>query len=138
MTEHFHETLGDLKDLIDQLFAAGINHVFYHGTCYSPDDAAWPGWVFYAATQMNPRNAIWHDAPILNAYIARCQSFLQTMTPANDVLLYWPIADLWHHPDGLAMGLGVHDRKWLDEQPVGITARALSNCPFSRNVNAAT
>ena len=32
----------------------GINHIFYHGTVYSPQDAPWPGWLFYASTQYNP------------------------------------------------------------------------------------
>ena len=74
LNEHFTETLAELKTLADDMFLSGVNHVFYHGCCYSPDDAAWPGWLFYAATEMNPRNAIWRDAPALNAYIARCQS----------------------------------------------------------------
>ena len=43
------------------MFLSGINHIFYHGNCYSPDAAGWPGWVFYASTEMNPRNSIWHD-----------------------------------------------------------------------------
>ena len=62
MAEHFCETLEELKCLVDLLLLSGVNHVFYHGCCYSPDDAAWPGWVFYASTEMNPRNPIWHDA----------------------------------------------------------------------------
>jgi hypothetical protein len=48
LKEHFTETLGDMKYLLDDLFLAGVNHVFYHGTCYSPDEAGWPGWHFYA------------------------------------------------------------------------------------------
>ena len=99
LSEHFTETLGDMKRLVDELFVSGINHVFYHGTCYSPDEAAWPGWLFYAATEMNPRNSIWHDVPALNAYITRCQSVLQDGQPDNDILLYWPIHDLWHNPE---------------------------------------
>ena len=125
LAEHFTETLGDMKRLVDEMFVSGINHVFYHGTCYSPDDAAWPGWLFYAATEMNPRNPIWHDVPALNAYIARCQSVLQEGMPDNDVLLYWPIHDLWHDPNGMVQMLTVHQRDWLNKQPVGWTARTL-------------
>ena len=55
MAEHFCETFEELKCLADLLFVSGVNHVIYHGCCYSPDDAAWPGWLFYASTQMNPR-----------------------------------------------------------------------------------
>ena len=38
-----------VKAVVDCLFVMGINHVFYHGTPFSPADAAWPGWMFYAA-----------------------------------------------------------------------------------------
>ena len=103
LTEHWQTRLYDLKHEVDGLFIGGINHIFYHGCCYSPDDAAWPGWQFYAASEVNPRNAIWHDLPALNQYIARCQSILAAGAPDNDVLLYWPIHDFWQ--DSTAMGL---------------------------------
>jgi hypothetical protein len=125
VNEHFQETLADLKRLIDDLFLSGVNHVFYHGCCYSPDDAAWPGWVFYAATQMNPRNSIWRDAPALNRYVARCQSILQAGESDNDVLLYWPIHEVWHNASGLEIDLLVHDRTWFREQPMGKLADRL-------------
>ncbi|MBC8094970.1 MAG: hypothetical protein H7Y43_04075, partial [Akkermansiaceae bacterium] len=91
LEEHFTEKLSDMKYLLDDLFLSGVNHVFYHGTCYSPDEAGWPGWVFYASFEMNPRNSVWRDVPALNAYAARCQSVLQAGRPDNDVLVYWPI-----------------------------------------------
>ena len=122
IAEHFHETLAGLKDLVDQLFVAGVNHVFYHGAAYSPDEAAWPGWLFYASTQMNARNAIWHDVPALNAYIARVQAALQSGAPDNDVLVYWPIHDLWHDARGTALPLTIHAPGWLDDQPIGDAA----------------
>ncbi len=89
--EHFTVTLDQLKQEVDQLFVGGVNHVIYHGTAYSPQDAAWPGWQFYASTELNPRNAIWRDLPALNRYVARVQSILQSGRPDNDVLLYWPL-----------------------------------------------
>jgi hypothetical protein len=101
LAEHFKVTLADMKKLVDQFFAGGVNHLFYHGTCFSRDDAAWPGWLFYASTDMNPRMSIWHDVRTLNDYIARSQSVLQEGKPDNDVLLYWPIYDQWHNPHGL-------------------------------------
>jgi len=125
LRDHFHVTLADLKLLIDELFVSGINHVFYHGTIYSPAEAPWPGWVFYASTQMNPHNPIWRDAPVLNQYIARCQSILQSGQPDNDVLLYWPIEDFWYSEPRLAHGLAVHHTEWLTDQPIGISARQL-------------
>jgi alpha-L-rhamnosidase len=125
--EHFTETLADLKQLADDMFLAGVNHIYYHGACYSPDDAPWPGWLFYASTEMNPRNSIWHDVPALNEYIARCQSFLQSGKPDNDVLLYWPVADFWSDPSGRVQPMGVSETNWFTDQPIGKTARELWN-----------
>jgi hypothetical protein len=126
LAEHFTEKLSDVKYLFDDMFLAGINHLFYHGCCYSPDEAGWPGWHFYASLEMNPRNAIWRDADAVNAYAARCQSILQSGTPDNDILLYWPIADFWMQPgDKLLPQLTVHARDWFGGQPIGRTAKEL-------------
>jgi len=126
LAEHFTETLGEMKSVVDDLFLAGVNHVFYHGTCYSPDEAGWPGWLFYAATQMNPRNSIWRDVPALNDYVTRCQSVLQSGRPDSDVLLYWPIYDFWTDPAGGLSQLQVETQQiWFENQPIGKTAREL-------------
>lgn len=127
LKEHFTETLADMKYLVDDLFVSGVNHVFYHGTCYSPDEAGWPGWVFYASYEMNPRNAIWHDVRTLNDYVARCQSILQSGQPDNDILLYWPIHDFWQKAGAEPMlpHLTVHARAWFESQPIGQVAEQL-------------
>jgi len=125
MDEHFHETLAAMKQLVDGLMVSGINHIFYHGCCYSPDDAAWPGWLFYAATEMNPRNAIWHDVPVLNAYIGRCQSVLQAGQPDNDVLVYWPIFDYWNQSAVLSARTSMDNPAWFNTQPAGLTGKHL-------------
>jgi hypothetical protein len=126
LEEHFTEKLSDVKYLFDDMFLSGINHMFYHGCCYSPDEAGWPGWHFYASTEMNPRNSIWHDADAVNAYAARCQSILQSGQPDNDILLYWPIEDFWMQPgDKLLPQLTVHARDWFEGQPIGRTAKEL-------------
>jgi len=126
LAEHFTEKLSDVKYLFDDMFLSGINHMFYHGCCYSPDEAGWPGWHFYASTEMNPRNSIWRDADAVNAYAARCQSILQSGAPDNDILLYWPIEDFWMQPgDKLLPHLTVHARDWFEGQPIGRTAKEL-------------
>ena len=130
LAEHFHETPEEIKCLADLMFLSGINHLFYHGTCFSADDAAWPGWLFYASTEMNPRNPIWHDAPLLNAYIARAQSVLQSGKPSNDVLLYWPIHDFWHEDGPYVRQLTVHESAWMTNQPVGRTSASLWRLGF--------
>src|SRR5438094_2197864 len=123
--EHFTVTLDQLKQEVDQLFVSGVNHVIYHGTAYSPRDAAWPGWQFYASTELNPRNAIWRDLPALNRYVARVQSILQSGRPDNDVLLYWPLYANWHDTTGLRSDFEVQQPGWLHKKPVGAVAREL-------------
>ena len=114
LAEHFTVALSQVKPELDQLFVSGINHMVYHGIAYSPVEAPWPGWLFYASTSFAPTNPFWRDFPALNAYAARCQSVLQQGSPACDILLYFPIHDIWHSPDGLLTGLSVHAiAKWL-------------------------
>jgi hypothetical protein len=116
--EHFKVALSQIKPEIDQLFIAGVNHIFYHGTPYSPQRAAWPGWQFYASVQVAPGNPIWRDLKQLNGYITRCQTLLQSTTPANDVLIYFPVHDLWQNPDGLLEQFTVHNlNEWLYGTP---------------------
>jgi len=125
LRDHWKVALSYAKPEIDRLFTDGINHIFYHGTVFSPQDAPWPGWLFYAATQFNPNNTWWDDFGALNHYVGRVQSILQGGKPDNDVLLYWPVEDVWDNPDGLMVQLAVHNVKWITDQPVGKLARAL-------------
>ncbi|MCB0587537.1 MAG: hypothetical protein KDD06_19750, partial [Phaeodactylibacter sp.] len=98
LNEHFLSNLSDVKENLDRYLAGGVNHVLYHGTCYSPPGEEWPGRLFYAAIHANPRNTLWRDFPALNQYIARTQSFLQAGMPDNDVLVYFPIYDRFASP----------------------------------------
>ncbi len=124
--EHFNETLAQVKQVVDRQILAGVNHVVYQGTCYSPQDAAWPGWLFYASAQLNPQNPIWRDFSALNQYVTRCQSLLQASEPDNDVLLYWPLHDAWHDPRGVRKEVRVHNGgEWLYGQPLGDAAKLL-------------
>ena len=117
--EHFHERPAEIKEVIDLLFLSGVNHVFYHGFCYSPTNAVWPGWCFYASLEMNPRNPIWREIAALNAYITRCQSVFQAWTPDNDLLV------LFDRPyDGAQMTVHNAD-DWFRSSETGRTARRL-------------
>jgi hypothetical protein len=91
--EHFRSTLADIRADLDRFFLAGVNHIVYHGTAYSPPGEPWPGWQFYAAVEFNPRNSWWTDFAALNAYVTRVQSFLQAGRPDHDILLYYPFYD---------------------------------------------
>lgn len=128
--EHGHVPLEHMKAEVDTLLALGINHIFFHGTPFSPADVEWPGWLFYASTHVAPTNSLWRDLPALNTYIARCQSLLQAGVPDNEILFYFPYYDLQAQDIGtdLLNTLTVHHTKvWLrDSLPTFTeTARTL-------------
>ncbi|HEX8531489.1 MAG TPA: glycosyl hydrolase, partial [Cytophagales bacterium] len=118
LTEHFKTSLSQCKPEVEQLFLAGVNHVFYHGVTYSPADVPWPGWLFYASVNFTPANSQWPHLKGLNAYVTRCQSVLQAGTADNELLVYWPIYDVWSKPEGREMLIKVHDiDQWLHPTP---------------------
>ena len=127
LREHFKTALSQAKPEVDQLFLSGINHIFYHGSPYSPKDAPWPGWNFYAATHFQPTNTLWRDFPKMNEYVARCQSILQSGKPANDILLYWPVYDIWHKFGNMVKLLTVHNTDWLTDFDFGAVAKQLKS-----------
>jgi hypothetical protein len=98
LDEHFSATLADVKSALDRFFLGGINHICYHGTTFSPPSEDWPGWLFYASVHFGPTNSFWNDFSALNKYVTRCQSFLQSGQPDNDLLLYFPIYESWSQP----------------------------------------
>jgi len=131
LKEHFNETLKDIKELADQMFVAGVNHIYFHGTCYSPQEAPWPGWLFYASTEMNPRNSIWRDVPSLARYISRCQAVLQYGKPANDILLYYPFPEIWQKLDGFLPHFTIHGLNWFEGMRVSNVASQLWSNGYS-------
>ncbi|MBB6002836.1 glycosyl hydrolase [Arcicella rosea] len=96
--EHFLSSLSDVKKALDLFLVGGVNHIFYHGTNYSPKNEAFPGWLFYAAVHFTPHHPFWKNFSTLNNYVARTQTFLQDSKPNNDVLLYFPITDRLTEP----------------------------------------
>jgi len=116
LREHFKTALSQCKPEVEDLFLNGVNHVFLHGSTYSPTRAAWPGWKFYASVNFNSNNTIWEDVPELFSYIANCQSLLQQGKPDNEIVLYWPIYDVWNKYDkgSLFMQFKIHSlSEWL-------------------------
>jgi hypothetical protein len=130
LRDHFHASLADVKKAADALFLAGVNHIFFHGIPYSPENAVWPGWQFYAAVNFGPQGGLWHDLPAFTGYLTRCQSLLQWGRPDNDVLLYLPIHDFWQH-DGPGhnkshLTLFVMPGKWMEPHDVHSVAMSLA------------
>jgi len=108
LTEHFRTSLSQCKPDLDLMFVSGVNHSYFQGTPYSPKNAAWPGWKFYASVDMSPTNTIWRDAPAMFSYITRCQSFLQMGKPDNDFLIYLPLYDVWNDQSGRLLQFDIH------------------------------
>ena len=146
LDEHFLSSWGSVKKAVDLFFLGGVNHIFDHGTEYSPKDALWPGWLFYAAVHFQPTNPQWKDFGVLNDYITRVQSFLQAGKPDNDVLVYYPIIDRYSEPgrellqhfDGMERNfVGTdfeHLSKWMIENGYSFdffSDRQLQNISFS-------
>ncbi|WP_229755379.1 glycosyl hydrolase [Hymenobacter cavernae] len=113
--EHFKVPLAHCKSQAELAFLTGVNHIFYHGTTYSPEQTNWPGWLFYASTEFAPSNSWWPHLEGLNEYITRCQSVLQAGQADNDVVMYWPVYDVRHNaPPKLDMMISIHTiEEWL-------------------------
>ncbi|MFG6687292.1 glycosyl hydrolase [Mariniflexile sp. HNIBRBA6329] len=128
LRDHFKTALSQCKPEVEDLLLNGINHVFLHGSTYSPKEAAWPGWKFYASVNFNATNTIWEDVPSLFSYIANCQSMLQSGKPDNETLLYWPIYDTWGKNLGgnLFFQFKIHSLdEWLHDTPFYKTTKKL-------------
>ena len=135
LANHFQVSLSQIKPQVDELFAAGVNHIFYHGIPYSPPAETWPGWLFYASTNYGPTSHFWPHLPLLNQYIERCQTRLQASKPDNDVLVYFPIHDLWATRAKSAGGIHQlevhHVEQWLLPQPFGQLCEQLTQRGYS-------
>jgi hypothetical protein len=125
---HFKVSLSQVKPQVDELFLAGINHIFYHGIAYSPFEKSFPGRLFYAATNFGPSSALWPYMDELNKYITNCQKILQNTKPGNNLLVYYPVFDSWQQKGSSDYVLmqGVHNpQNWLYGTPFGETIKLL-------------
>ncbi len=123
--EHFNERPAEIKEFMDRLFISGVNHMFFHGLCYSPVEAQWPGWCFYASLEMNPRNPIWREMGAMNAYFTRCQSIFQTWECDNDLLILWDPDSFRKKEGNYGNQMSVHGRDWFYDEKIGPLAKAL-------------
>ena len=129
--EHFCERPQEIKMFIDRLFLSGVNHMFFHGCCYSPVEAVWPGWCFYASIEMNPRNPIWREMGAMNKYITRCQSLFQTWTPDNDLAILWDPTSFREKHKGEVAQMTVHNREWFYGEKIGKVAKELYEAGYA-------
>jgi hypothetical protein len=132
LTEHFKTSYSQCKPEAEQLFLSGVNHLFYHGTTNSPDDAVWPGWLFYASVEFTPTNSLWPQINGLNSYITRCQSVLQSGKADNELLIYWPVYDVWNQAKGMDVAVKVHNiDEWLHPTEFYKLSRKMAKSGYS-------
>lgn len=93
----FRATPLDIKAEADLHFLQGINQLIGHGWPYSPENAEYPGWRFYAAGALNDRNPWWIVMPDVSKYLQRVSHLTRQGEPANDVAFYLPNADVFAH-----------------------------------------
>jgi len=91
----FRATPLDMKAEADLHFLQGINQLVGHGWPYSPENAAYPGWRFYAAGVFDDKNPWWIVMPDVSKYLQRVSFVLRQGQAVNDVALYLPIDDAW-------------------------------------------
>lgn len=112
--EHFKSSFSQMKPEVEQAFLAGVNHIFYHGVTYSPEDVSYPGWLFYASLNLTQQNSLWPHFKGFNDFIARSQAILQAGKADNELLVYWPVYDVWAEPKGKMEMITVHAvDEWL-------------------------
>jgi len=124
LDEHFQVSLDRMKKSVDKFFLAGINHIFYHGVPFSQPGDGFPGAVFYASTHAGETNTWWPHVHYLNEYIGRIQSALQANRFDPDVMLYFPMHDVWHdnpRAADLLQFLGVNFTKGSFQRAAGLT-----------------
>ncbi|WP_373398978.1 glycosyl hydrolase [Algoriphagus halophilus] len=70
--------------------------------------------AFYASLNLTQQNSLWPHFNEFNQFITRTQSILQTGKPDNELLVYWPVYDVWSAPKGKMEMITVHTvDEWL-------------------------
>ena len=126
LKEHFTETLADVKYLADDMFLSGVNHIFYHGACYSPDDAGVAGLAVLRLHGNEPAQS--HLARRAGAErIHRALPGRLAIRPAGQrhAALLARGGFLEQPGDGLLQPMAVGKREWFENQPIGKTAHEL-------------
>ena len=107
----FRATPLDMKAEADMHFLMGINQLVGHGWPYSPPEAGYPGWRFYAAAVFDQDNPWWIVMPDVTKYLQRASYALRQGKPANDVAVYLPTSDAYA---GFTLGRDSVDRAMND------------------------
>ena len=85
--QQWMETPAQLKTLVNEVYAMGLNHLTIHSFSSSPVTTPPPGDVYFAGTHYNPGVTWWRDfAPSLTMFFNRCDTMLAAGLPVTDLL----------------------------------------------------
>ena len=88
LTPHFRATPRDIREAADRIFSFGANRINNHGWAYSPAEAGWPGWFFYASSNLNQNNSWFPAYRALADYKTRMSLLLRCGRPVVDICFY--------------------------------------------------
>ena len=114
-TAPFRATPLDVKGEVDTHFLDGINQVICHGWPYTPNEAKYPGWSFYAAAVFDDKNPWYVGMPAVTGYITRMSGMLREGMPVEDVALYLPDSDVWAKA---GTGFSSLNAAWSEQGPI--------------------
>lgn len=77
------------KQLADNAFGAGLNHLTFHTFSHSPWSAGLPGWEYHAGTHINPNCVWWPMSGPFIEYLSRCSYLLQQGRFVADACFYY-------------------------------------------------
>jgi hypothetical protein len=97
LNEHWRVTMQELRQRADDIFSLGANQLVFHGYNYSPPEAGFPGWTFYASCEINHNNPFWPYFRPLADYMARHSVLLRAGRPVVDVCVYGSPLELPGH-----------------------------------------
>lgn len=82
------EYYGDIKLLLDAMFANGVNAIVWHGMPYE-------GYQFYATTYIGPDSSLTPYLESFNQYINQLSNFMTKGYTYTDFAMYFPLEDAW-------------------------------------------
>jgi hypothetical protein len=85
---HWHDGPYYLKQLADQAFLDGLNHITFHTAPHGGAERGLPGFAYHAGTHMGPNLVWWPMAGPFIEYLSRTSFLLQEGLPVADVAFY--------------------------------------------------
>ena len=106
---HWRDTPAYLKQLADQAFLDGLNHITFHTMPHRGAQDGEPGHAYHAGTHVGPGVTWWPMAGPFVDYLSRCSYMLQQGQPVADVCFFQGSGAPAFHPLGVDWDPSVRD-----------------------------